>query len=113
VVVLDDSLLQVGGATTGVRPGGMLIINTTQPVADLGISGDFTVVTADVTGAAQAVDLIVGGQPMVSTAILGSFAAATGLIDLDSVERAIGYVFSGKAAAKNIEAARIAFECTH
>jgi 2-oxoacid:acceptor oxidoreductase gamma subunit (pyruvate/2-ketoisovalerate family) len=113
VVVLDDSLLQVGCATAGVRPGGMLIVNTTQPVDELGLSGDFSVVTADVTGAAQAVDLIVGGQPMVSTAILGSFAAATGLIDLESVEQAIGYVFSGKAATKNIEAARIAFECTH
>jgi pyruvate ferredoxin oxidoreductase gamma subunit len=113
VVVLDDSLLQVGGATSGVRPGGMVIVNTTKPVAQLGIDGDFSVVTADVTGAAEAVDLIVGGQPMVSTAILGSFAAATGLIDMDSVERAIGYVFSGKAAAKNIEAARIAYECTH
>ena len=113
VVVLDDSLLQVGGATTGVKSGGMLIVNTTRPASDLDVSGDFTVVTADVTGAAEAVDLVVGGQPMVSTAILGSFAAATGLIDMASVEEAIGHAFSGKAAAKNIEAARIAFECAH
>lgn len=112
VVVLDESLLQVGAASAGVKPGGMLIVNTTQPAAKLDVSGDFTVITADVTGAAEAVDLIVGGQPMVSTAILGSFAAATGLIDMDSVEMAIGYVFTGKAAEKNIEAARIAFECT-
>jgi 2-oxoacid:acceptor oxidoreductase gamma subunit (pyruvate/2-ketoisovalerate family) len=112
VVVLDDSLLQVGGATHGVKPGGMLIVNTTQAPGELGVWGDYSLVTADVTGAAVAVDLIVAGQPMVSTAILGSFAAATGLIDMESVELAIGYVFSGKAAVKNIEAARIAFECT-
>jgi Pyruvate/2-oxoacid:ferredoxin oxidoreductase gamma subunit len=60
----------------------------------------------------MAADLIVGGQPMVSTAILGAFAAATGLITMESVEAAISHAFSGKAAAKNIEAARIAFECT-
>jgi 2-oxoacid:acceptor oxidoreductase gamma subunit (pyruvate/2-ketoisovalerate family) len=112
VVVLDDSLLLVGGATSGVKPGGMLIVNTSQPRADLGLEGDYTVVTADVTGAAEAVDLIVGGQPMISTAVLGSFAAATGLIDLASVEQAIGHAFSGSAAAKNIEAARIAYACT-
>ena len=112
VVVLDDSLLRVGGASSGVTPGGMLIVNTTQPASELGVEGDFSVVTADVTGAAEAVELIVGGQPMVSTAILGSFAAATGLIDMDSVEEAILRAFSGKAAAKNVEAARIAFECT-
>ena len=57
-------------------------------------------------------NLIVGGQPMVSTAILGAFAAATGLITMDSVEAAVGHAFKGSAAAKNIEAARIANECT-
>jgi pyruvate ferredoxin oxidoreductase gamma subunit len=112
VVVLDDSLLEVGGALSGVRSGATIIVNTARPRAELDLDGGYTVVTADVTGAASAVGLIVGGQPMVSTAMVGSFAAATGLIDLDSVEQAIGHAFSGKAAAKNIEAARIAFECT-
>ena len=112
VVVLDDSLIGVGNATTGIRPGGMLIVNTTKAADQLGVTGDIRVVTADVTGAAEAADLIVGGQPMVSTAILGSFASATGLITMDSVETAIGHAFRGSAAKKNIEAARIAFECT-
>lgn len=112
VVVLDDSLLGVGHASAGLRNDGMIIVNTTRTAAELGISGGARVVTSDVTGAAQAVDLIVSGQPMVSTAILGAVAAATGLITMESVEAAIGHAFSGKAAAKNIEAAKIAFECT-
>jgi len=113
VVVLDDTLIGVGNATAGMKPGGMLIVNTVKPVAELGVSrDDIRIVTSDVTGAAQAVDLIVGGQPMVSTAILGAIASATGLITLQSVEDAIGHAFSGKAAHKNIEAAKIAFECT-
>lgn len=114
VVVLDDSLVGVGNATAGIKPGGMLIVNTVKHADSLGVTrDDVVVVTSDVTGAAEASDLIVGGQPMVSTAILGSIAAATGLITLESVEAAIGHAFSGKAAAKNIEAAKIAFECTH
>jgi 2-oxoacid:acceptor oxidoreductase gamma subunit (pyruvate/2-ketoisovalerate family) len=112
VVVLDDSLLGVANATAGLAPGGTVIVNTNRSASELGIAGDAHVVTSDVTGAAMAADLIVGGQPMVSTAILGAFAAATGLITMESVEAAIGHAFSGKAAAKNIEAARIAFECT-
>jgi 2-oxoacid:acceptor oxidoreductase gamma subunit (pyruvate/2-ketoisovalerate family) len=112
VIVLDDSLLDVGNATAGLAPGGMLIVNTVKTAEQLGDLGDAHVVTSDVTGAAQAADLIVGGQPMVSTAILGAIAAATGLITMESVDEAIGHVFSGKAAAKNIEAAKIAFECT-
>ena len=112
VVVLDDSLLGVANATAGLAPGGAVIVNTNRSAGELGIGGDAHVVTSDVTGAAMAADLIVGGQPMVSTAILGAFAAATGLITMESVEAAIGHAFSGKAATKNIEAARIAFECT-
>jgi 2-oxoacid:acceptor oxidoreductase gamma subunit (pyruvate/2-ketoisovalerate family) len=112
VVVLDDTLIDVGKATSGIKPGGMLIVNTISTAEELGVTGDVVVVTSDVTGAAQAVDLIVGGQPMVSTAILGAFASATGLITMESVEEAVGHAFSGKAAAKNIEAAQIAFDCT-
>jgi len=112
VVVLDDSLLAVANPTAGMKPGGTLIVNTTKAPGELGVGGDVRVVTSDVTGAAQAVDLIVGGQPMVSTAILGAFASATGLITMEAVEAAVGKAFKGSAAKKNIDAARIAYECT-
>jgi len=116
VVVLDDALVGVAHATAGMKPGGTIIVNTTRDAAQLvaagGIGDDVRVVTSDVTGAAEAADLIVGGQPMVSTAILGAFARATGLITMDAVEAAIGHAFKASAAAKNIEAARIAYECT-
>lgn len=112
VVVLDESLLTVAGATNGLKPGGTAIVNTAKAPGELGLREDLHVVTSDVTGAAQAVDLIVGGQPMVSTAVLGAFARATGLVTMESVEAAISHAFSGSAAKKNIEAARIAFDCT-
>lgn len=112
VVVLDDSLLAVANATAGLKPGGTLIVNTSRSAADLGVTGDVRVVTSDVTGAAQAVGLIVGGQPMVSTAILGAIARATGLITMESLESAIGHTFSPAAAKKNHDAAVIAYDCT-
>jgi len=112
VVVLDESLIEVGGAAAGLRPGGIAIVNTTRPVAELGLPTGMRVFTADVTGAAESAGVIVGGTPMVSGAILGSFAKATGLIGLDDVEAAIADSFSAKAAASNFAAARIAFDCT-
>ncbi len=112
VVVLDDSLLAVANATAGMRPGGVMIVNTTVAAAELGLRDDVRVVTSDVTGAAEAVGLIVSGQPMVSTAILGAFAAATGLVTMENVEAAIGHAFKGSAATRNIDAARISYECT-
>lgn len=113
IIVLDDSLLTVANATAGVREGGTVIVNTTRSAADLGLRPDLRVVTSDVTGAALAAELIVGGQPMVSTAILGAFARATGLVTMENVEVSIAHVFTGSAAKKNIEAARIAYECTN
>ncbi|PKQ17056.1 MAG: pyruvate oxidoreductase subunit gamma [Actinobacteria bacterium HGW-Actinobacteria-7] len=111
-IVLDDSLLEVGGAATGLKPGATVIVNTTRSAAELGVAGDARVVTADVTGAAQAAGVLVGGNAIVSAAILGSIAKATGVVTMESVESAITHMFNGSAAAKNVEAARIAYECT-
>lgn len=112
VIVFDDSLLAVAGATTGVKPGGVVLVNTTQSADALGLTGGFSVVATDVTGAAEAAGVIVGGQPIVSAAILGAIAKATGLATLESVEAVIAGAFAPGPAAKNAEAARIAYECT-
>lgn len=112
VVVLDDSLLAVANATAGMKPGGIILVNTTQSAEALGLNGDFRVIASDVTGAAEAAGVIVGGQPIVSAAIVGAFAKATGLASFESVEAAIREAFPAAPAAKNIEAARTAYECT-
>lgn len=111
-IVLDDSLIAVGGATKGLKAGGTLLVNTVRPLDEFAVSDDIRVVAADVTGAAEAAGVIVGGNPIVSAAILGSVAKATGLVTMEAVEAAILEMFSGSAAAKNVEAARIAHECT-
>lgn len=112
VVVLDESLLAVANATAGLRPGGVIIVNSTRSRGELGLPETIRVVTSDVTGAAESVGLIVGGEPMVNTAILGSIAKATGLITMESIGAAISDAFPPAAAAKNIQAAQIAFDCT-
>jgi len=111
-IVLDESLLTLGGATAGLKPGATLIVNTPRAARDLGIEGDVRVVAADVTGAAEAAGVIVGGSPIVSAAILGSVAKATGLVTMEAVEAAIDHMFAPGPAAKNTEAARIAYQCT-
>jgi 2-oxoacid:acceptor oxidoreductase gamma subunit (pyruvate/2-ketoisovalerate family) len=111
-IVLDESLLEVGRAMAGLKPGATVIVNTVRTAAELGASGDARVVTADVTGAAEAAGVIVGGTPIVSAAILGSVAKATGVVSMDAVEGAIAGMFAPAAAAKNAEAARIAYACT-
>jgi pyruvate ferredoxin oxidoreductase gamma subunit len=112
VIVLDESLLEVGGAAAGLKPGGTVVVNTTRPATDLGLPAGTRVFAGDVTGAAEAAGVLLGGTPIVSAAILGSFAKATGLVTMESVEAAIAEMFGGPAAEKNAEAARTAFRCT-
>lgn len=112
VIVLDDSLLAVANAAAGMTPGGIMLVNTVQQAGALGLDGGIRVVTSDVTGAAEAAGVIVSGQPIVSAAIVGAVAKATGLVSMDSVEAAIADAFGGSAGTKNIEAARTAYECT-
>ena len=117
VVVLDETLLGGDDITAGLKPGAVVIVNTARPAAELAIDAaalpaGARVVTADVTGAALAADLIVGGAPMVNTAMLGAVAAATGLIGMESLEAAIGQAFAPAAAKKNFAAAVMAGGCT-
>jgi len=112
VVVLDDSLLGVAAATAGLVPGGVVVVNTARAAAALGLPDDVRVVASAVTGAAREAGVVVSGQPLVNTAILGSVAAATGLVTMESVEAAIAEAFPETAAEKNIRAARLAFERT-
>jgi pyruvate ferredoxin oxidoreductase gamma subunit len=50
------------------------------------------------------------GRPIPNVALLGGFAALSGLITIGSVAKAIRERFSGKAAEGNIAAAEAAFE---
>jgi 2-oxoacid:acceptor oxidoreductase gamma subunit (pyruvate/2-ketoisovalerate family) len=116
VVVLDESLLGGDDITAGLKPGAVIIVNTAQQASDLPIDravlpDGARVVTADVTGAALSLGLIVGGSPMVNTAMLGAIAAATGVIGLDALEQAIGRAFAPGPAKKNFEAAVLAGDC--
>jgi pyruvate ferredoxin oxidoreductase gamma subunit len=117
VVVLDESLLGGDAITAGLKPGAVVIVNTPRPAAELGVDPralpeGARVVTTDVTGAAKAAGLIVGGTPMVNTAMLGAIAVATGLIGMEPLEEAIGHAFAPGPAQKNFEAAVIAAGCT-
>ncbi|MEZ5125032.1 MAG: 2-oxoacid:acceptor oxidoreductase family protein [Thermoleophilia bacterium] len=116
VVVLDESLIDVAGVATGLRPHGVVIVNSAASPNELAkrlgaLPSGARVVAADVTGAATAAELMVAGVPMVNTAMLGAIAAATGLISMEALRAAIERVFAARPAAKNYAAATIAAGC--
>ena len=59
---------------------------------------------------ATSIALRVLGLPITNTTLMGAFAAATGEIQFAALEKALNHRFKGELAAKNIAAAKIAFD---
>jgi len=108
IVVLDHLLLEEKGVTNGLKPGGMIILNSPKPPADYRFDG-IRVATADVTSFAVKAGL---KQGIVNTGIIGAFAKASGLMDLEILTTEIEKEFKGKRPRRNAEAARLAYGMT-
>jgi 2-oxoacid:acceptor oxidoreductase gamma subunit (pyruvate/2-ketoisovalerate family) len=111
-VVLDDNLLDMVNVTANLKAGGFLIINSARTPQELGIEGPFTIAVADAFHSSEAAGLIVEGNVLISTSILGPFAAALDLVSLDNIRRAIGENFQGRALERNLKALELAYEST-
>jgi pyruvate ferredoxin oxidoreductase gamma subunit len=111
VVVADATVLHQVDVLRGLRPDGYLLVNTGRSAAELGITGTTTGRLCLVPATELAREHV--GRPLPNAALLGGFAALTGLVRLDSVEEAIRQRFAGPVAERNIAAARAAFDIVH
>lgn len=112
VVVLDETLLKVVNVAAGVRPDGIVIINTAKPPEAIELQANVNIAATNATGWAKEAGLIVSGAVLFNTTILGGFAKATGLISMESIEKALRHHFHGAAADKNVRGAKLAHEGT-
>ncbi len=109
VVVLDAALPQFVNVTAGLRPGGLVLINSPQAPEAFDFPPGYQVATVDASGIAVRRGLGTAAAPIVNTAILGAFARASGLLSLDAVQAAIRDYVPGNEAA-NVGAAKDSFD---
>ena len=112
VVVLDQSLLKYEEVTCGLSGDGWLIVNSWLHPRELKIKGDFNIATADATKVCRELGLMVGGLPMVNTAMLGALARATQIVDMPCIERVIRERFSNNTVGINLAAIEKTYETT-
>ncbi len=106
IVVLDPTLMKAVDVTQGLAPGGSVLVNTDRPAAHYAdLAARFQVSVVDASAIARRLGLGSKTQPIVNTAILGAFAADTGMVGLESVCRAIAEAVRVKVE-QNVEAAR-------
>lgn len=108
VVVLDNTLLDEVDVVAGLKENGLVILNAPPPVSSYSFGGA-RVAVSDVTRHGVSAGLPPG---IVNSGIIGAFARASGLVDIDILSRAIEEEFVGKKPEKNARAARIAYENT-
>jgi pyruvate ferredoxin oxidoreductase gamma subunit len=111
IIIQDPTLLHQVDVFAGLKKDGYILINTTKTFEQLGL-GDFV---RDwhperlCTVSATELSLKHVGRPVPNVPLLGGFAAASSIIKLESVAKAIRDKFSGKVADGNIAAATEAY----
>ena len=107
VVVLDESLVALADVAEGLKPDGILLVNTTKSLENLkkNIRYEGKIATCDATGIAWK-EL---GVPITNTTMLGALVKITGTVKIESLDGPIKERF-GRIAAKNIAAAKSAYD---
>ncbi|MEP6461990.1 MAG: 2-oxoacid:acceptor oxidoreductase family protein [Frankiaceae bacterium] len=111
LIIQDPTLLFQVDVFSGLKPEGYILINSSRSFAELGL-GDLSsrhklerLLTVPATEFAR--EHV--GRPMPNAALLGGFAALSGVLSLASVSAAIREKFSGKVGDGNVGAAEASY----
>lgn len=108
VVVLSPFLSEGVNVAEGLKKGGLLLINSPGRRKRLEYEG-YKVVKVDATKIAVKLGLVVSGSAVVNTVMLGAFARASKLVNIDSLRKAIGERWPGQLGERNSEAAMLGY----
>ena len=109
VIVLDSSLIGLVNVTDGLKPDGILIINTAKSPQDVKKELNFSgiVATVDATSIARK-EL---GVPITNTTMIGALLKVIGMMGLEAMKEAVEHRF-GRIAQKNLNVMKRAYEET-
>lgn len=112
LIIQDPTLLHQIDVFAGLKPDGYVLINSAHDFEALGL-GDLVKekgMERMCTLPATELGLKHVGRPIPNVPLLAGFAALSGLIELESVVKAINEKFAGRVAEGNIAAATEAYE---
>lgn len=97
VMILDSAIARYLPVTAGLRDNGAVVMNASGPEPLEAYRDKFRPAWVDGTTIAARHKIGTATAPIVNTAMVGAFAAATGIYDIEHVEEAIQAIFPGKA----------------
>lgn len=112
LIIQDATLLRSVGVFAGLRPDGYVLLNSVRTWDGLGLTDLVDHLPARHARIVPATGIALAhvGRPLPNAALLGGFAAMTGLLSLASVQTAIREKFSARVAEANAAAAAEAYE---
>ena len=108
VVVLDHLILNEVDVTAGLKPGGLLVINSPRSPQDHKLT-DYRVAVANVTKLGIEAGLSKG---IVNSGIIGALSKASGLIDIEILLQCISKEFASRKPENNSGSARMVYDAT-
>ena len=108
VVVLDHLIINEVDVTAGLKPGGLLVINSPRPVQEHQLPG-YRVAVANVTKLGIEAGLRKG---IVNSGIIGVLGKASGLLDIEMLTRCIADEFAARKPEDNAKSAQLAYDAT-
>ena len=110
VIVLDETLCDVVDVAAGLKPDGVLVINSRKDANVMAQRIGFKEASKIVTIDATEIALELLGAPIVNTVMLGAAIGATNMVSIESAEAAIDNMMSKNLREKNKKAARAAYD---
>lgn len=107
VIVQDATILREVNVTEGIKPGGLMLVNTDTSLPDLDMDHEdfrISVISAD------ALARRILGRPIINTALLGAFAGMTDELSLEASLQAVRSKFPGELGEKNAQVVQAGFQ---
>jgi pyruvate ferredoxin oxidoreductase gamma subunit len=106
LIVQDENLLETVPILDGLKPDGLIVVNSEKKAEDLQLKTTAAVETIPATEIA----LEIIGRPIPNAIMIGAFCTITGLVSLDAVQEAIMEKFPGRVGENNVAALERACE---
>ncbi len=103
IIILEPSLIEIVNVTEGLKPNGIILINTDRSPDEVKKQFNFNnyqVYTIDATG----ISVTELGRPMPNTPMLGALTKVVGMLNLNGLLNDIKHDFSEKFPPKVVEA---------
>jgi pyruvate ferredoxin oxidoreductase gamma subunit len=112
VIIQDVTLIHQVDLFAGLSLEGYVLINTSREFSELGLGNFFDEYRPERLMTCPATDIALDriGRPFPNAALLGGFAALTGEITLDAIDKAVREHFVGPVGERNAAAAAAAFD---